>query len=126
MSAYERIDALGGILDDIEHIAQVDHFGPAPGSFRPVNRIPSIGLVPKSKQPFDVGAQAAAVVEESSVGSQESVFEQSSDGFRQFVTDESSFVAVNCRFAGWRSVPWWPAITPFEFMPLIVEAALFQ
>jgi len=88
----KRGDSLGGVLDDIEDVAEVHDGGGGLGRVWPKGRVPAGGLVAEGMQRLDVHAMAASVIEKGVRFPQESAFQQLLDGLGKIVAFDGGAV----------------------------------
>jgi hypothetical protein len=87
--------AFGGVFDDVENEAEVDHVGGLFLNLRRVDWVPAPGVVAEFANCFDIAAVAAAVVEERFAAAELAEFEQGFDGLGDLASDERGLVAVD-------------------------------
>ena len=90
----DRRQPLCRILDDVHHVAEVDH-GRLALLVRRVRRIPATRVEPKPKQLPHVSAAAAAVVEEGSSSGKEAVGKRQPDRARELSSTQGRPASVN-------------------------------
>ena len=119
----QRFPALGGVFDDVDHIAQIDHIGWGVGNIGLKVRIPAGTGETQAVDVFDVGPVAAAVVEVGGVGGEETGFDSEADGFGGGNAGDRSLVPLNLRLGLLGRLDWTSQGVVVDFDALLGEAA---